>query len=67
MIWIYIFEDCDMCSGRGHLPLIVNNEKVPEAKCDLCEGRGRRPTNMSFSLPSALLYPGGVDEELAAP
>ena len=67
MTWIYIFEDCDMCGGRGILPLIINNKPVEKAKCDLCEGKGRRPTNMSFRLPSALLYPGGIDEELAAP
>lgn len=67
MTWIYIFEDCEFCEGKGFCPGMVDGKMIEKAPCDLCEGRGRRPTNMSFSLPSSLLYPGGVNEELAAP
>jgi hypothetical protein len=67
MTWVYIFEDCDFCRGRGQLAMIVDGKPEERAKCDLCEGKGRRPTNMSFHLPATLLYPGGVNEELAAP
>lgn len=62
MGWIYIYEDCDMCGGRGHYAQVIAFEKIPEAECDLCQGQGRRPTNMSFYLNEY----NPVNEELAA-
>jgi len=65
-MWIYIFEDCEVCHSTGKCPGIVDGKMIVDAPCEMCEGKGRIRTNMSFSLPAALLYPGGVDEELAA-
>jgi DnaJ-class molecular chaperone len=65
-MWVYIFEDCDICGGSGKAPGMVGEVMVSDAPCDLCQGQGRRSTNMSFQLPDALLYPGGVNEDLAA-
>ena len=68
-MWIYLFEDCDVCEGTGKSPDTTpdGTDVDLEATCFKCEGQCRYRSNLSFELPSTLLYPGGVDEEMAAP
>jgi len=67
MPWIYIFDDCSVCNATGKCPGMVDGKMIIDATCDMCEGKGRKPSSMSFYLPATLLYPGGVNEEMAAP
>jgi hypothetical protein len=65
-VWIYIYENCEMCGGKGHCPGMVGDVMVTDAPCDICDGLGRRPTGLSFPLPYSMIYPSGIDEEMAA-
>ena len=34
-MWIYIYEDCEMCAGKGKCPGLVEGKMVIDAPCDM--------------------------------